>query len=728
MRRALRALVIVVIAAVAAVAAPAGRAQVLDRASDVPGADAYARLQQRLREAPPFVTGALSVQWAADSGSFSYVRDRQRHRFDIATARDAIVDGPLASGPAPSGVEPVAPPVAVSPCPPAAVARGRQRACEPSPDHTRRAFYRDRNVYLSDAGGRREVAVTHDGDERTRIKNGIASWVYGEELDQTTAMWWSPDGRKLAFYRFDESRVKDYYLTLDQTRVQSRIDVEAYPKAGTDNPIADVRVYDLDTHETMTLDVRDGKPFRDEVVGYYVYGIDWAPDSRSIRLFRTDRLQRHLEYVACPLSSSPCRVIVREASTTGWVENRPLIRSLSDNRRFILGSDRTGWRNYFLADYETGAIAPITRLTSAEAGPIIRVDEQAGVLFYMARDGDSFLKWQLHRVGLDGRDDVRLTDPRFTHSVSLAPDGRHFVDVYQTHADAPASRLVDDRGRVVAELVTSDVSRMTQLGLKPVEQFSYLAADGRTRLFGTIAFPSTFDPSRRYPVLLRVYGGPESDSEVPTETFVMPSPTTEYGFLVLSLGTRAQPGLGRGVLDSIYLKLGQTEVDDLAAGVRAIASRPYVDAARVGIYGTSYGGYASLMALLRYPGVFAAASASSAPVDWRLYDTIYTERYMSTPDANAAGYDAGSALTHVGDLRGALLVYFGTADNNVHPSNALQLIQACARAGKSIDVQVGADLEHSSVPFARMMQFFVERLALAPERAQAEREVARRFP
>jgi dipeptidyl-peptidase-4 len=720
--------VIVVIAAAAAVAAPAGRAQVADRRPDVPGADAYARMQQRLREAPPVVTGALSVQWAADSGSFSYVRDRQRHRFDIATQQDTVVDGPVASGLAPSppsGVETAAPPVAASPCPPSAVARGRQRACEPSPDRTRRAFYRDRNVYLSDAAGTHEIAVTHDGDERTRIKNGIASWVYGEELEQTTAMWWSPDGRKLAFYRFDESRVKDYYLTLDQTRVQSRIDVEAYPKAGTDNPIADVRVYDLDTHETVTLDVRDGKPFRDEVVGYYVYGIDWAPDSGSLRLFRTDRLQQHLEYVACPLSSSPCRVIVREASTTGWVEDRPLIRALSDHRRFVLGSDRTGWRNYVLGDYETGAIAPITRLTGADAGPIIRVDETAGVLFYMARDGDNFLKWQLHRVGLDGRGDVRLTDPRFTHSVSLAPDGRHFVDVYQTHADPPASRLVDDRGRVVAELAASDVSRMAQLGLRPAEQFSYLAADGRTRLFGTIAFPSTFDPSTRYPVLLKVYGGPESDSDVPTETFAAPSPTPEYGFLVLSLGTRAQPGLGRRVLDSLYLKLGQTEVDDLAAGVRAIASRPYVDAARVGIYGTSYGGYASLMALLRYPGVFAAAAVSSAPVDWRLYDTIYTERYMSTPDANAAGYDAGSALAHVDALRGALLVYFGTADNNVHPSNALQLIQACARAGKSIDVQVGADLEHSSVPFPRMMQFFVEHLRLAPEQAHAEREVAR---
>jgi dipeptidyl-peptidase-4 len=723
--------VIVVIAAAAALAAPAGRAQTVDGLRDLPGADAYARMQQRLREAPPFVTGALSVQWAADSQSFSYVKDHQRHRFEIATRTDAIVDGAVASGtPAPSGAgraDADLLPMSANPCPTAAVARGRQRACEPSPDRARRALYRDRNVYISDASGAHEIAVTHDGDERTRIKNGIASWVYGEELEQTTAMWWSPDGRKLAFYRFDESRVKDYYLALDQTRVQSRIDVEAYPKAGTDNPIADVRVYDLDTHETVTLDVRDGKPFRDETIGYYAYGIEWAPDSRSLRLLRTDRLQQHLEYVACPLSASPCRVIARDASTTGWVENRPLIRSLSDNRRFIFGSDRTGWRNYFLYDYETGLVGPITRLTNAEAGPILRVDETAGVLFYMARDGDNFLKWQLHRVGLDGRGDARLTDPRFTHSVSLAPDGRHFVDVYQTHADAPASRLLDDRGDVVAELAASDVSRMTQLGLRPVEQVSYLAADGRTRLYGSIAFPSTFDPSKRYPVLLQVYGGPESPSDIPTETFAPPSPTAEYGFLVLSLGTRAQPGLGRRVLDSLYLKLGQTEVDDLAAGVRAIASRPYVDAARVGIYGTSYGGYASLMALLRYPGVFAAASVSSAPVDWRLYDTIYTERYMSTPDANAAGYDAGSALTHAGDLHGALLVYFGTADNNVHPSNALQLIQACARAGKSIDVQVGADLDHGSVPFPRMMQFFIEHLVLAPERPHAERDVAQRI-
>jgi dipeptidyl-peptidase-4 len=190
----------------------------------------------------------------------------------------------------------------------------------------------------------------------------------------------------------------------------------------------------------------------------------------------------------------------------------------------------------------------------------------------------------------------------------------------------------------------------------------------------------------------------------------------EYGFLIVTLGTRAEPGVGRRVLDALYLKLGQTEIDDLAEGIKALRTRPYVDGGRVGIYGTSYGGYAALMALLRYPDIFAAASVSSAPTDWRHYDTIYTERYMWTPQENAAGYDRGSAMSYVANLRGRLLIYYGTADNNVHPSNALQLMDALTRAGKSFDVQIGADREHSAVPMDRMMEFFLENLVVRPER------------
>ena len=183
---------------------------------------------------------------------------------------------------------------------------------------------------------------------------------------------------------------------------------------------------------------------------------------------------------------------------------------------------------------------------------------------------------------------------------------------------------------------------------------------------------------------------------------------------MLNLDSRAVPGMGKRTLDSIYMKLGQTEVDDMANGVKALWDRPYVDKTRVGILGTSYGGYVAAMALLRHPDVFVAASASSPPTDWRNYDTIYTERYMRTPQENAAGYDAGSVMRYAQALKGRLLLYYGTADNNVHPSNTLQLIQALQREGKSFDLQVGPDQGHGAVNTDRMMEFFIESLVLKP--------------
>jgi dipeptidyl-peptidase-4 len=194
----------------------------------------------------------------------------------------------------------------------------------------------------------------------------------------------------------------------------------------------------------------------------------------------------------------------------------------------------------------------------------------------------------------------------------------------------------------------------------------------------------------------------------------VPNPNTEYGFLVINLDSRAVPGLGKRTLDSLYLKLGQVEMDDMAAGVKALWNRPYFDRTRVGIYGTSYGGYTAVMELLRHPEVFAAAAASSPPTDWRNYDTIYTERYMWTPEGNTDGYDAGAAMTYADKLNGRLLLYYGPADNNVHPSNSLQLIKALQAAGKSFEVQVGPDQGHSAVNQQRMMEFFIENLVLHP--------------
>jgi dipeptidyl-peptidase-4 len=322
------------------------------------------------------------------------------------------------------------------------------------------------------------------------------------------------------------------------------------------------------------------------------------------------------------------------------------------------------------------------------------------------------MKGQLHRVGLDGRNDRRLTDPAFMHTVNASPDGRYFVDVAQTHDTPPFTTVIDADGKVVAELAKSDTTKFDQLGLKRVEMFTYLAADGKTPLRGIMHFPSNFDPSKKYPSLAGVYGGPASGAS--SERFQTPNPLTEYGFLVLQLDSRAVPGLGKRTLDQIYLKLGQVEMDDMAEGVKALWNRPYFDRTRVGIHGSSYGGYSSAMEILRHPEVFAAASAASPATDWRNYDSIYTERYMWIPEENKDGYDTGAAMTYANNLKGRLLIYYGTADNNVHPSNSMQLIKALQQAGKSFEVQVGPDQGHSNVNQQRMMEFFIENLVIHP--------------
>jgi len=664
-----------------------------DRLKTMPGYDQYQRMAPQIGS---FVKlGALNVTWSPDGKSFEYVLDGKRQRFDVATRKIAPATGTAPAAPAGrrfgGGVE-----------------RGRQVASALSPDSTRKAFYRDRNLYVSDTSGRNEFAITTDGSEAKRIKYGTASWVYGEELAQTTAMWWNPAGTKIAFYRFDENPVKDYFLGVDQTKVQAAVDVEAYPKAGSPNPIVDLFVYDVATKAVTTVDVRDGKSFNNDVIGHYVYSVRWSPDGTMLTFNRTNRRQNVMEFTACDPANGKCRVVVREEWLPSWTENHPPMQFLADKQRFIWASERTGFRNFYLYDMSGKLISTITN-HAFEVGNIVRVDEKSNTMWYMARDGDNHMKMQLHRVGLDGKNDRRLTDPAFHHTISLSPDGKFFVDIAQTHDKAPVTRLLDDAGKLVAELARSDLTKFAALNLQPVELYTYKAGDGVTELHGMLHKPSNFDPSKKYPVLVTVYGGPATNGA--RETFTMPSPMAEYGFIVLSLDSRSAAGRGKKFLDAIYLKLGTVEIDDQAAGVTALKDRPYVDLQRVGIFGTSYGGYASALALLRHPNVFQAASASSSVTDWRNYDTIYTERYMWIPQENA-GYEIGSAAKYANDLKGRLMLYYGTADNNVHPSNTMQLVSALQKAGKSFELQVGPDAGHTGLQQSRMMEFFIENLVL----------------
>lgn len=684
--------------------------QAQDRLKDMPG---YAQYQKMSPEILGSVKqGALMVTWSEDGKKFDYQLNGKKYTYDIKKLK-AVESGAAAADESgarmrfPGGGERGQGNMTRGTG--ERVQRGRQYTIALSPDGTMKAFHKDRNLYLGKADGTEVIAITTEGNDKNRIKFGSASWVYGEELGQSTAMWWSPDGKKLAFYKFDEGKVLDYYLQYNQLKLQDSVEIEPYVKVGGNNPVPELLVYDLATKKITKMDVREGKPFDNKVVGHYIYGISWSPDGTELIYHRTNRKQDIMEVAAANPETGKCRVVMHEEWLPSYTENSPMMMFLKDNNRFIWVSERTGFKNYYLCDMTGKQLATLTN-HPFEVANVVKVDEEAGFLWYMARSGDNYMKLQLHRVGLDGKGDIRLTDPAYNHRVNLSPNGKYFVDIAQSHDVAPFTQLVDIKGKVLAKLAESDLSKFNQLGLKKVEMFTYKSADGVTELHGMLHFPSNFDPSKKYPVICSVYGGPESNGA--SENFSTPKSMTEYGFLIATFDFRSAAGRGKKFMDPYYAHLMIVEIDDLAAGVKALGARPYVNKDKVGIFGTSYGGTTSASAILRYPDLFHAACANSGVMDFRNYDNIYTERHAGLIEEHLADYEAGTLGNYAANLKGHLMIYYGTSDNNVHPANSLQLIRALQKAGKSFEVQVGPDMGHTALNSERMMEFFIEYLVM----------------
>lgn len=645
--------------------------------------------------------GAIHVAWLDDGKAFEFSLDGKKYRYDIATGEKKEVDPNAPPPAAPATPSPRPYDLATPP-------RATQFHTTLAPDAKHLAVCLDDNLWLCNLENHAETPITTDGSERKHIHYARANWAYGEELFQHTAMWWSPDSRKIAFYRFDESKCDEFFMALNQTQTLDTFSAVRFNLAGMANPEVDLLVYDLNTGKTAKLDVRDGQPFDNSSVGHYVYDISWTKDGSELLFHRCNRRQNLMELCAGDPATGKCRAVVREEWPASWVENSPPIRFLDDGKRFIWTSERNGWKNYYLYELSGKLLATLTN-HEADVENIVQLNEKAGKLFYMAHDGDNPHKLQLHVVGLDGQGEKRLTDPAFYHSANVAPDGSHFIDILQTHDAPAATNLMDTEGKKLAELAKGDMTEFDKLGLRRVELFKFKAGDGQTDLYGMLHFPKDFDAKNKYPLLVDVYGGP--DTVGAHETFMLPNALTDCGFLVASFDARTANGRGKRFKDAVYLKLGRVEADDQAAGVKSLCEREYVDAKRVGIFGTSYGGTMSAMCILRYPDVFHASCACAALTDFRNYDTIYAERYMWIPQENKAGYDAACIMNYADKLQGKLMIFFGSSDDNVHPGNALQLIGALQRAGKSFEVQVGPDQGHCAIDFNRMMEFFCKNLS-----------------
>jgi len=660
------------VACAALLVATHARADGFARYDDLPNADRVAKVRRVLREVGR--EGRVEdVRWEEAAVLF---------RKDGAWKRLALADGGVSDASEPAAEPPPEGPVD----PPAGRARQRTRAT--SPDRAWRAEHQGGGVHLVEVASGASEPVMLPGPDMPGVVYGTADWVYGEELDQNDAMWWSRDGRFLAFYAFDTSRVPTYELPRGWAGLRTESAPRSYPKAGDPNAVAGLMVLDRRTGRIATMDVGSDPE-------QYVYAVQFAPSGQGLLFHRTNRRQDRLQVCLADPLTGASRVIVEETQPT-FQENRPLMRFLADGDRFLWGSERTGFRNLELR--RLSAPGQVTVLTRHDypVDTVVQVDEERGVVWYAAFSGTLPMLPQLHRVALDGTAGRRLTSPNLGWSgFRISPDGSRFVAIGQSPTKPPRTCVFNADGSCepAFTLAQSDLRAMESLHLPPPELFTCTAADGSTPLFGVLFKPPDFDPAARYPLVVDVYGGPHSQAV--TGRFDPGPAERAFGCVIMKVDNRGTTGRGKAFEGVTYLRLGGPDVDDQAAAVREIASRPWVDPDRVGIFGHSYGGTMAASCMIRHPQLFHAAVAGAPVTDWRHYDTIYTERWMRTPSENPDGYRAACLPCDAAELQGHLLLIHGLEDDNVHPSNTLQLAKALQDADVPFDMLIFPDADHS---------------------------------
>jgi dipeptidyl-peptidase 4 len=575
-----------------------------------------------------------------------------------------------------------------------------------SPDGEWVSFVRDSNLWVVNVVNGNQRALTTGGSEQ--ILKGKLDWVYPEELDLTTAYWWSPDSSKIAYYEMDERPVTRYPL-VDMSSPAGAIEYTRYPQAGEANPIVRVGVVPVTGGDTTWMDTGAD-------TNVYLARVNWLRDSRRVAIQRLNRAQNRLDLLFCDASTGEDKTILTERDKY-WVNISDDLYFFSDGRRFLWSSERTGFRHYYIYDLSGKQLEQVTSgnwsITGtsgfgpgAAAHPA--VDEAHGYIYFLSNK-DNACDTEFYRVSIADKAITRITRLPGTHDVIVAPDASAFVDTFSTAMTPPRQDLFRSDGSRVTVIDADSVPELAQYDLSHVE-FLNVSADDGTKLDASIIKPPHFDPSRKYPVLVNVYGGPQVQivrDQWGGSDFLWLEMMAEKGYIVFTLDNRGSFNRGHAFETAIYHQFGKVELEDQLSGVKYLKSLPYVDPARIGIWGWSYGAYMTLEAMMRAPDVFKAG-VSVAPVsDWRLYDTIYTERYMGRPQDDPVGYRDSSPVNQVSQLKGKLLLAHGTGDDNVHFANTSEVINELISNGSyPSDVLIFPGRGHSIGDRAARIQLF----------------------
>lgn len=573
-------------------------------------------------------------------------------------------------------------------------ANGSQRLATFSPDGLRIAFIRDNDLFIHDTRFGTELQITQDG-ELNHIINGAPDWVYEEEFSFNKAFEWAPDGSALAFIKFDESNVKEYQMNLFAGQSPALKENELYPsnytykypKAGETNSTVSVHVYDVKDKTTIKMDTGEEKDI-------YIPRLNWTKDPKKVTITRLNRRQNKMEILLANVRTGTTTPLYREENQYYIAEsNLDNLTFLEDGEHFTITSEKNGYMHAYLYDM-TGKEKKAITSGKYDIIDFYGYDPVKQIYYYSSYEESPMEK---HVYSLDAKGiKKKMTPIKGWNDAHFSKNFNYYINTVSNTTTPPVTSLYNSKGKMLRILEDNkDVKETAQkYAISPKEFIQIPAADGTTMLNAWIMKPIDFDPNKTYPLLITQYSGPNSQQVTNKWGVNWLNYLAQEGYIIACIDPRGTGGRGEEFRKCTYMQLGKHESDDMIAAAKWLADKPYIDAKNVGIWGWSYGGYMASLCIMKGNDVFSTAIAIAPVTHFKFYDSIYTERYMRTPQDNPEGYNSHAPINWVDKLKGNLLLCHGTADDNVHIQNTYELAENLVQANKQFDMQIYTNRDH----------------------------------
>jgi dipeptidyl-peptidase 4 len=563
--------------------------------------------------------------------------------------------------------------------------KGSQRLATFSPKGDKIAFVRDNNIFIKDLISDKEEQITKDGVVN-KIINGLPDWVYEEEFGFTKAFEWSPDGSKIAFMKFDESRVKEYEFPLYGETYTEKF-IYKYPKPGEENSIVSVWIYDLNKKSSVKVDVGNN-------TDQYIPRIKWTNDENLLSVIRLNRLQNKAEVLIANSETGSSKVILTDENKY-YIDKTLDLTFLKDNK-FICVSEADGYKHLYLYALNGKLLNQITK-GNWDVTLLSGVNEESGIVYYTS-DEVSPMDRSLYSIKLDGTDKKKICEKNGSYTADYSKNFK-YAFVFYNNANSPGEiRLQKSSGEMIAMLRENKKLKalMEEKDFVKKEFFTFKTSDG-IDLNGWMMKPDKMEAGKKYPVFMYVYGGPGSQMVTDAygrSDYVWYQMLVKKGYIIACADNRGTGGRGESFGKCMYMHLGTKDVEDQVEAAKYLGSLDYIDKDRIGIWGWSGGGYFTLLCLTKGADYFKMGIAVAPVTDWRYYDDIYTERFMRTPKENPDGYKESSVINYVDLLKGKLLIAHGSADDNVHFQNTMDFVNAMITANKYYEMLVYPNRNH----------------------------------